>query len=76
MFLVVQKFAKKFLDDAPNSLIPRIFSAVEVLIQCCPELMKGTETIFGVLNAVISDIERRRRTGSEIEMRYESLWRR
>ena len=70
MFSVVEKFAKKFLDEASNSLIPKVFSAVEVLIRSCPELTKGTETIFGLLMSVISDIERRRRTGTEIEMRY------
>ena len=74
MFSVVEKFAKKFLDEASNSLIPKVFSAVEVLIRSCPELTKGTETIFGLLMSVISDIERRRRTGTEIEMRYMIYW--
>ena len=69
IFPVVREFAAKFLDSAANSVIGKVFAALEIFIRACPELTRGTETIFGILSGIISDIERRRRTGTETEMR-------
>lgn len=70
IFGVVESFAKAHLEEAPTSLIPKVFSSMEVLIRACPELTKGTDTIFGLMNGIISDIEKRRRSGTEFEMRF------
>lgn len=70
VFGVVEAFASSFLESAPNSMLGKIFRALEVFIGACPELTSGTETVFGVLNRVIEGIEAKRMMGTEVLMRY------
>lgn len=74
IFGVVEAFASSFLESAPNSMLGKIFRALEVFIGACPELTSGTETVFGVLNRVIEGIEAKRMMGTEVLMRYRLLF--
>ena len=63
----VKTFIDRYLGSAPNT---RVFKAIEVIVQEFPELTQGTETIFGLINSAITDIESRRRAGTNADMRW------
>lgn len=56
----------RYLGSAPNT---RVFKSIEVIVKEFPELTQGTETIFGMINITICEIETRRRAGTDADMR-------
>lgn len=62
----VKRFVERYLGSVPNV---RFFKAIEVIVKEFPELTQGTETIFGIINTTISDIETQRKTGTDVDMR-------
>ncbi|KAI1287247.1 Protein MMS22-like [Halotydeus destructor] len=66
----VMPFFKRFIDTylghCANS---RLFKAMETTIQLCPEVVRGTETVYCVLSKAISKIESQRKIGTDEELR-------
>lgn len=62
-----KRFIDTYMGQTANN---KLFKALEVAVNACPEVIRGGETIFCVLTKAVSRIESQRKLGTDDELRY------